>query len=208
MVRSMEWVRSPLSPDLRNVKGVADEDRDATPSFALLDVQGPVIVTYVYQLVDGEVCSTFIHPHMLLTLLHSPLLTILIPNCLPHRSLSVQRSPVVALRPSYTMSFDEAHHDGSQQCSPTELYRSMKSVTTVTFPGPCSIYYFSTSPLREKVLTCSRSESTKSSTEDQIYPKTRRLLFQNPRFLLDGRWEEGCEEGYDTYIYCRLRCHF
>lgn len=28
---------------------------DATPSFALLDVQGPVIVTYVYQLVDGEV---------------------------------------------------------------------------------------------------------------------------------------------------------
>lgn len=29
---------------------------DSTPSFALLDVQGPVIVTYVYQLVDGEVC--------------------------------------------------------------------------------------------------------------------------------------------------------
>lgn len=29
--------------------------RDATPSFALLDVQGPVIVTYVYQLIDGEV---------------------------------------------------------------------------------------------------------------------------------------------------------
>ena len=28
---------------------------DATPSFALMDVQGPVIVTYVYQLVDGEV---------------------------------------------------------------------------------------------------------------------------------------------------------
>lgn len=28
---------------------------DSTPSFALLDVQGPVIVTYVYQLVDGEV---------------------------------------------------------------------------------------------------------------------------------------------------------
>ncbi|BEJ15603.1 hypothetical protein CspHIS471_0502080 [Cutaneotrichosporon sp. HIS471] len=30
-------------------------DGDSTPSFALLDVQGPVIVTYVYQLVDGEV---------------------------------------------------------------------------------------------------------------------------------------------------------
>jgi hypothetical protein len=29
--------------------------REATPSFALLDVQGPVIVTYVYQQVDGEV---------------------------------------------------------------------------------------------------------------------------------------------------------
>lgn len=27
---------------------------EATPSFALMDVQGPVIVTYVYQLVDGE----------------------------------------------------------------------------------------------------------------------------------------------------------
>lgn len=29
--------------------------REATPSFALMDVQGPVIVTYVYQLVEGEV---------------------------------------------------------------------------------------------------------------------------------------------------------
>ncbi|WVQ82382.1 hypothetical protein IAT38_004510 [Cryptococcus sp. DSM 104549] len=28
---------------------------EATPSFALMDIQGPVIVTYVYQLVDGEV---------------------------------------------------------------------------------------------------------------------------------------------------------
>lgn len=26
-----------------------------TPSFALLDIQGPVVVTYVYRLVDGEV---------------------------------------------------------------------------------------------------------------------------------------------------------
>ncbi|KIL60991.1 hypothetical protein M378DRAFT_874310 [Amanita muscaria Koide BX008] len=28
---------------------------DATPSFALLDIQGPIVVTYVYQLVEGEV---------------------------------------------------------------------------------------------------------------------------------------------------------
>ncbi|UOH79170.1 hypothetical protein LQV05_000160 [Cryptococcus neoformans] len=28
---------------------------EVTPSFALMDIQGPVIVTYVYQLVDGEV---------------------------------------------------------------------------------------------------------------------------------------------------------
>lgn len=32
---------------------------EATPSFALLDIQGPVIVTYVYQLVDGEVSFSF-----------------------------------------------------------------------------------------------------------------------------------------------------
>ena len=30
-------------------------ESEATPSFALMDIQGPVIVTYVYQLVDGEV---------------------------------------------------------------------------------------------------------------------------------------------------------
>jgi hypothetical protein len=29
--------------------------REATPSFALLDMQGPIVVTYVYQLIDGEV---------------------------------------------------------------------------------------------------------------------------------------------------------
>ena len=29
--------------------------RDPTPSFALMDVQGPVVVTYVYRLVDNEV---------------------------------------------------------------------------------------------------------------------------------------------------------
>ncbi|KAG6883117.1 hypothetical protein C0993_007767, partial [Termitomyces sp. T159_Od127] len=28
---------------------------DPTPSFALMDIQGPVIVTYVYQLIEGEV---------------------------------------------------------------------------------------------------------------------------------------------------------
>jgi len=28
---------------------------DPTPSFALMDIQGPVVVTYLYQLVDGEV---------------------------------------------------------------------------------------------------------------------------------------------------------
>lgn len=30
-------------------------DSDPTPSFALMDIQGPVVVTYVYQLVEGEV---------------------------------------------------------------------------------------------------------------------------------------------------------
>ena len=29
--------------------------RDPPPSFALMDVQGPVIVTYLYQLHEGEV---------------------------------------------------------------------------------------------------------------------------------------------------------
>lgn len=28
---------------------------DITPSFALMDIQGPVVVTYVYQLIEGEV---------------------------------------------------------------------------------------------------------------------------------------------------------
>ncbi len=28
---------------------------DMTPSFALMDIQGPVVVTYVYQLIEGEV---------------------------------------------------------------------------------------------------------------------------------------------------------
>ena len=28
---------------------------DPTPTFALMDIQGPVVVTYVYQLVEGEV---------------------------------------------------------------------------------------------------------------------------------------------------------
>jgi len=29
--------------------------RDPIPSFALMDIQGPVVVTYVYQLIDSEV---------------------------------------------------------------------------------------------------------------------------------------------------------
>jgi vacuolar protein sorting-associated protein 29 len=29
--------------------------RDPIPSFALLDIQGPIVTTYVYQLIDGEV---------------------------------------------------------------------------------------------------------------------------------------------------------
>jgi hypothetical protein len=57
----MEWVRSSV-PHTEESKGIVDEIRDATPSFALLDVQGPVIVTYVYQLVDGEVCLFLINP--------------------------------------------------------------------------------------------------------------------------------------------------
>ena len=28
---------------------------DPTPSFALMDIQGPVAVTYVYQLIEGDV---------------------------------------------------------------------------------------------------------------------------------------------------------
>ncbi|KZO92989.1 Metallo-dependent phosphatase [Calocera viscosa TUFC12733] len=34
---------------------VGSAEGDATPSFALMDIQGSVIVTFVYQLVDGEV---------------------------------------------------------------------------------------------------------------------------------------------------------
>jgi hypothetical protein len=52
---------STYNPHREECKGITDESRDATPSFALLDVQGPVIVTYVYQLVDGEVRSTLFH---------------------------------------------------------------------------------------------------------------------------------------------------
>jgi len=29
--------------------------REPTPSFALMDIQGSVVVTYVYQLIEGEV---------------------------------------------------------------------------------------------------------------------------------------------------------
>jgi vacuolar protein sorting-associated protein 29 len=35
--------------------GLTDAPHDPTPSFALMDIQGPVITTYVYQLIDNEV---------------------------------------------------------------------------------------------------------------------------------------------------------
>jgi len=37
------------------LNAIPTPNREATPSFALMDIQGPVVVTYVYQLVDGEV---------------------------------------------------------------------------------------------------------------------------------------------------------
>lgn len=58
MVRIMERVSSLLILNLVTNKDCeSDKSREATPSFALLDIQGPVIVTYVYQLVEGEVRS-------------------------------------------------------------------------------------------------------------------------------------------------------
>jgi hypothetical protein len=61
---------------------------DATPSFALLDVQGPVIVTYVYQLVEGEVSSSFVPGASLANL-----------SCtLPHFHVYFPNSPLVAVR--------------------------------------------------------------------------------------------------------------
>ncbi|KAF8674989.1 Metallo-dependent phosphatase [Rhizoctonia solani] len=35
--------------------GSSDSGLSSTPSFLLLDIQGPAVVTYVYQLVDGDV---------------------------------------------------------------------------------------------------------------------------------------------------------
>lgn len=67
---ALEWVRDcPLrcevvyaTPRRKAVRTVSWSEltalSEATPSFALMDVQGPVIVTYVYQLVDGEVSAT------------------------------------------------------------------------------------------------------------------------------------------------------
>lgn len=52
MERSLEWVSRVQS----DAASYADRPpSEATPSFALMDVQGPTIVTYVYQLVEGEV---------------------------------------------------------------------------------------------------------------------------------------------------------
>ena len=49
-------------PATDSLPTVAANDKDSssypptpTPSFALLDIQGTVVVTYVYQLVEGEV---------------------------------------------------------------------------------------------------------------------------------------------------------
>jgi hypothetical protein len=67
-------------PHTEKSEGIADEDRDATPSFALLDVQGPVIVTYVYQLVDGEVSPTLFDFNTFLIVVHSSLPNIPVPN--------------------------------------------------------------------------------------------------------------------------------
>ena len=36
-------------------ESLANFFREPTPSFALMDIQGPVVVTYVYQLIEGEV---------------------------------------------------------------------------------------------------------------------------------------------------------
>jgi hypothetical protein len=69
MVGSLEWVSSSVVVDLISAKKLLNIPlvcyREATPSFALMDVQGAVLVTYVYQLVDGEVSqfSLIFHLH-------------------------------------------------------------------------------------------------------------------------------------------------
>jgi hypothetical protein len=105
--------RSNSVVDIEKLTVIADEDRDATPSFALLDVQGPVIVTYVYQLVDGEVCSTIIHSTGSSLLCTRPSQTFPSQTRLPQGSLLIQRPPACDLPPPWAMSFDEAHHDGA-----------------------------------------------------------------------------------------------
>ena len=55
MERTVEWVGLASASDRHTGKTSESRDRIATPSFALMDVQGPVIVTYVYQLGEGEV---------------------------------------------------------------------------------------------------------------------------------------------------------
>lgn len=42
-----------LSVDVLLINNV--RSRDPVPSFALMDIQGPVVVTYVYQYIEGEV---------------------------------------------------------------------------------------------------------------------------------------------------------
>ena len=52
---SAEW-GSELSKRVQNMGGLNDDrDETPTPSFVLMDVQGNVVVLYVYQLIDDEI---------------------------------------------------------------------------------------------------------------------------------------------------------
>lgn len=43
------------SPDLLSKELNLTVNSEAAPSFALMDIQGPIVTTYVYQLIEGEV---------------------------------------------------------------------------------------------------------------------------------------------------------
>jgi vacuolar protein sorting-associated protein 29 len=53
VVRAFQWVCVTFEASSYNLMLAIFSD--PTPSFALMDIQGPVVVTYVYQLIDGEV---------------------------------------------------------------------------------------------------------------------------------------------------------
>jgi vacuolar protein sorting-associated protein 29 len=56
MVRGVQWVRRDvLFVPLKWASPLTVKHSEPTPSFALMDIQGPVVVTYVYQLIEGEV---------------------------------------------------------------------------------------------------------------------------------------------------------